>query len=156
MHSCVITLRVHSCLKHLEEHDSEHSASCGHLKPPPEVMVPRGVPQSRSPAGVCSDRREAEQHHRIWSLCNTLTGKNAMAAMAGLHIAVILLVFLSPEPMERAQIPLSHQTAAACNERKGLKCFMWTGVTSLLVPCYQISPCWLKVLLLLQDSLGCS
>lgn len=47
-----------------------------------------------------------------------------MAAKAGLHIAVILLVFLSPEPMERAQIPLSHRTAAACNERKGLKCYL--------------------------------
>lgn len=33
-------------------HDSEHSASCGHKKPPREVLVSRGVPQSRSPAGV--------------------------------------------------------------------------------------------------------
>lgn len=36
--------------------------------------------------------------------------------------------------MERAQIPLSHWRAAACDEMKALKCLVWQGAAFPLVP----------------------
>lgn len=158
-HGCAVTFTVHSCSKHLEEHNSERSASCGHQT----TLWGYGVKSSPTGWGIsrcvqwCDRNRTApEDLQPVYPPCNAFTGYNAMAAKFGLHTAVILLVFLSPAAMETAQIPPSCRTAAACGEIKGLKCLIWMGVIFLLVPCYQMSLCRLKVLFLLQDSLGCS
>lgn len=55
--------------QHLEEHYSEHSASCGHIKPPTEVVVSRGAPQAGSPARVRSEETETEPTGSVYCLC---------------------------------------------------------------------------------------